>query len=142
MLVLTNKMITSVSGKLPKKSKEKKQTKTTRPFCKTYRTPLDVIEYYNDPNYCLNCNKVVPAGVLIDYIQLKSEMFCSEKCKSTFFRVKGLELFRRKAIYSFYSVLTDCVNSDIILSEYRIKNELKERLLNYTNAINNRNLKF
>jgi hypothetical protein len=140
MLKLNNAKIVKAGGKIHK-TKEKKQTKTTKPFCKTYITPPDVIEYYNNPNYCLNCNKTISAGNNIKYSNIKSKIFCHENCEKKFMKVTGLELTRRKTIASFFSALSACVQQDMVLMDYWI-DEIKISLVEYANDLDDRDVDF
>ena len=103
MLELNKDKIINSGGKIIN-VKRKKNT-SDKSFCSTYVTPKDVIDYYNNPNRCVNCGRIIPARGLTDYIKLKSRIFCSNLCSNEFFNLKGIDLLHNKLIFSFYKIL-------------------------------------
>ena len=138
MLKLNKNKIIKAGGKVIKEKKQKEES-----FCKVYTTPKDVIKYYNNPNNCINCNKIIPASTLVNYTELKSKIFCSKHCEKKYFEIDNeVELLRRKVIYDFYLALADCVNLDMIALDYRIDDAMKSKMLDYVNAFEDDELEF
>jgi hypothetical protein len=90
--------------------------------------------YYNNPNFCINCGKVIPIGRKNKYSEYKKDFFCSDICKKGYFTKTEIELTRRNCIKCFFDALSALVSGDMELFDFHF-NQLKPMLINYSNEI-------
>ena len=119
MLNLSNSTIVKAGGKLPVKINKKKPKQRLIPEDRL--TPQSVIDYYNNPNYCLNCRKKISSNGLINLQELKSQVFCSEKCSQKFIWHFDERIFENNALLHFNKALFAAREGDLTLADYHIQ---------------------